>query len=109
MHQRERRRSPRYPLTVPSEVTDTDTSQAPLGAATVEVSRYGCSVQTRTPFPRGTRIKIRMSHAGSVFEAFGRVAYVTEEGMGIVFSIVEAEMQAILDEWLGVAAGSDSL
>ena len=41
-----------------------------------------------------------MVQEGTTFVAFGNVAYATGEGMGIVFSTVEANNQAILEKWL---------
>ena len=41
-----------------------------------------------------------MVHEETTFVAFGKVAYATDEGMGIVFSLVEADNQAILEKWL---------
>ena len=41
-----------------------------------------------------------MVHEETTFVAFGKVAYATGEGMGIVFSTVEADDQAILEKWL---------
>jgi hypothetical protein len=41
-----------------------------------------------------------MAEGGATFVASGVVAYVTDEGMGIVFSTVEAENYEILAKWL---------
>jgi hypothetical protein len=41
-----------------------------------------------------------MADGGITFTASGVVAYVASDGMGIVFSMVEAEAQAVLEQWL---------
>ncbi|PYU69562.1 MAG: hypothetical protein DMG49_13060 [Acidobacteria bacterium] len=69
-------------------------------AQTTELSRLGCFVQTATPYPKGTRVHIEVAEAGTRFVASGAVAYVTVEGMGVVFSLVEPDNQAILENWL---------
>ncbi len=95
----ERRRVPRVPFKATSVVTETDSSRIVV-AQTSELSRFGCFVQTAKPYARGTRVHIEMAEAGTTFVASGAVAYVTDEGMGVVFSIVESEYQAILEKWL---------
>lgn len=41
-----------------------------------------------------------MAEAGTTFVASGVVAYVTDDGMGVVFSMVEPENYEILAKWL---------
>src|SRR5579859_2644742 len=84
----ERRRVSRIPFKATSVVTETGSSQIVV-AQTRELSRFGCFVQTVKPYPQGTRVHIEISEAGTTFVASGGVAYVTDEGMGIVFSTVE--------------------
>src|SRR5207245_383999 len=68
-----------------------------------ELSRFGCFVQTAEPYPKGTRVHIEVAEAGTRFVASGAVAYVTGKGMGVVFSLVEPDNQAILENWLSRA------
>ena len=98
-HQAERRRVPRVPFIATSVVTETDSSQIVV-AQTTELSRFGCFVQTTKPYPKGTRVHIEVAEAGTTFVASGTVAYVTGEGMGVVFSLVEPDNQEILENWL---------
>jgi PilZ domain len=95
--QQERRRLPRIPFNATSVVTD---SSQIVVAQTSELSRFGCFVQTVKPYPKGTRVHIEMSEGGATFVASGAVAYVNSEGMGVVFSVVEPDCQAILEAWL---------
>jgi hypothetical protein len=69
-------------------------------AQTNELSRFGCFVQTIKPYPKGTRVHLEIAEGGSTFAASGVVAYVMGDGMGIVFSMVEGDNQAVLEKWL---------
>jgi hypothetical protein len=95
----ERRRGPRIPFKATSVVAETGSTRAVV-AQTTELSRFGCFVQTIKPYPRGTRVHIEMAEGGATFVASGVIAYVSDEGMGIVFSTVEAENYEILAKWL---------
>jgi hypothetical protein len=95
----ERRRVPRTPFRATSVVTETGSSQTVI-AQTSELSRFGCFIQTIKPYPRGTRVHIEIAEGGTTFVASGMVAYVTGDGMGIVFSMVESENYEILAKWL---------
>jgi hypothetical protein len=95
----ERRRFPRIPFKATSVVTETGASGVVV-ARTSELSRFGCFVQTIKPYPQGTRVHIEMADGGDIFTASGVVAYLTGDGMGIVFSMVESENYEILAKWL---------
>jgi PilZ domain len=97
--QAERRRVPRVPFKATSVVTETD-SAAIVVAQTSELSRFGCFVQTIKPYPQGTRVHIEVADGGDIFTASGVVAYVTDEGMGVVFGMVEPDNYEILAKWL---------
>jgi len=43
---------------------------------------------------------LELSDGGEVFTASAAVAYVTGEGMGVVFSMVESESYEVLAKWL---------
>jgi hypothetical protein len=95
----DRRRVPRIPFRATSVVTETGSSQTVI-AQTSELSRFGCFVQTIKPYPKGTRVHIEIAESGTTFVASGVVAYVTDDGMGVVFSMVESENYEILAKWL---------
>jgi hypothetical protein len=95
----ERRRVPRIPFKATSLIAETSSTRAVV-AQTTELSRFGCFVQTIKPYPQGTRVHIELAEAGTTFMASGVVAYVTDEGMGIVFSTVESDNYEILAKWL---------
>ena len=70
------------------------------------LSRFGCFVATATPLVTGTKVRLRITHQGVTFAAFGWVAYASAaEGMGIAFGRIEATDRAILDTWLGEKHG----
>jgi hypothetical protein len=57
----------------------------------------GCFVETGTPFPKGTKVRLQISHAGVNLIAKGKVAYsVPNSGMGIAFITIELKSQEIL-------------
>jgi hypothetical protein len=95
----ERRQSARYTLTAVAEVKDTETSQT-QHIVLSDLNHCGCFLVTPAPFPRGTRVSLRIEYLGEHFSAFGRVAYALPEGMGVVFSTIESDHKLILDHWL---------
>jgi hypothetical protein len=95
----ERRRFPRISFKATSVVTEAGSSRTVV-AGTSELSRFGCFVQTIKPYPQGTRVHIEMADGGDIFTASGVVAYVTGDGMGIVFSMVKSENYEVLAKWL---------
>ena len=54
-----------------------------------------------TPFPTGTKVRLKISHAGVNFIAIGKVAFsLPKSGMGITFITIEPKSQEVLDLWL---------
>jgi hypothetical protein len=104
MQQDDRRRVPRYRFAALTDLAEAESSVALPGASVIELSRFGCLIQTPTPLSQGTKVEVRITHAGAVFDALGRVAYSLETAMGVVFSTVEPDKQAILEEWLNQEA-----
>jgi PilZ domain len=95
----ERRRVPRIPFKATCVVTETGFSQT-IVTQTTDLSRFGCFVQTIKPYPKGTRVHIEIGEGGTTFVASGVAAYVTGDGMGVVFSMVESESYEVLAKWL---------
>jgi hypothetical protein len=53
------------------------------------------------PFPEGTKVRLKISHAGVNFIAIGKVAYSRpNSGMGIAFVTIEPSSLPVLDGWL---------
>ena len=96
----ERRQMTRYDFGAIAEVVDLDSRDAMI-VVTRDLSLSGCFVETTTPLPKGTRVRVRITHSGEDFNALGNVTdNVTATGMGIVFTIVEPDYQWVLDRWI---------
>lgn len=101
----ERRSAPRYPMVLAAEVVELPRG-AKLSARTSDISRTGCYIDTLNPLPQGSQARIRLTHNDELFEALGRVMYVSPGlGMGVAFSEVAEEQQVRLDRWLAEGAG----
>ena len=99
----ERRVAIRYNFGAIAQVIDLDEPDE-LVSLTGDLSASGCFVATTTPLPKGTRVRVRISHSGAEFMAIGKVTgNVSSEGMGIFFTEIEPNDRAILERWLGNA------
>jgi len=82
------------------ELTDLQ-SEAQLREQSSDVSLFGCHVNTLKPWPAGTRVRIRITHRGRIFVAYGRVAsFCPNKSMGIVFTSIEENDETTLETWL---------
>ena len=82
------------------DLTDLESGKH-LAAHIKDLNLLGCYVETVTPFPEGTKVRLRISHAGRNFMAIGKVAYSRRNsGMGIAFITIEPRSQEVLDLWL---------
>jgi PilZ domain-containing protein len=95
----EQRRVARIRFKATCAVTVMDSSRMVV-AQTTELGRFGCLVQTIKPYPKGTRVHIEITESGATFVASGVVAYVTGEGMGVEFRMVEFDSSEVLANWL---------
>jgi hypothetical protein len=58
-------------------------------------------VHTTEPFPKGTKVSLRITHGGKSLAALGKVVYSRQNsGMGVAFTTIEQRSQAILEKWL---------
>jgi hypothetical protein len=74
---------------------------ARLSARTSDISPTGCYIDTLNPVARDAEVRLRLMHGGEVFEATGRVIYVSYGlGMGVVFTKVDEEQRVRLERWL---------
>ena len=100
----ERRRSPRYRFIADVEIIDA-ASDAQLKARTTDLSIGGCFLDMLNPSPKGTELRVTISHAGTTFTAVGRVAFVVPNmGMGVAFTNVDGNQFGILQKWLELMA-----
>lgn len=96
----DRRSAPRYALVLAADVVELPRGTR-LIARTSDISRTGCYVDTLNPIPQGSQVRLRFTHHKEVFEAIGRVVYVSPGlGMGISFEQVDPQQQAVLVRWL---------
>ena len=76
-------------------------SEKHVVAHTKNLNLLGCFVETMTPFPEGTKVRLTISHAGMNCIAIGKVAYSRPtSGMGIAFITIEPRSLPVLDAWL---------
>jgi hypothetical protein len=102
----ERRRHSRYPFTATLEAFE-PTSQARIQGRTADLSEGGCYVDTMSPFPPGTSVRVRVSREKRTFESQATVVYaVSGMGMGLRFEAIEPQQLASLNRWLGELNGN---
>ena len=101
----ERRRGPRYPVTATVEAVDLK-SGTRTQARTSDLSRGGCYVDTTSPFPVETTVKMRLRKDTRSFEVEARVVYsLVGMGMGLAFTGADPEQVEVLQRWIGELSG----
>jgi PilZ domain len=101
----ERRRDPRYQFTATVELVDM-TSRARVQARVSDLSRGGCYVDTTSPFPVATSVKMRLSVDDRCFEVQAKVVYsLPGMGMGMAFVATAPEQLEVLKRWIGELSG----
>jgi len=96
----ERHRARRYSFHASIELTDLR-SDTQTKEQTSDLSLFGCHVDTLTPLPAGTKVRIKISHRGEKFDAQGTVVQIRQNsGMGIQFTKIEPNDQLVLDKWI---------
>lgn len=96
----EQHRATRHPFAARAEVVDVD-SEKQITAVTGDLSVFGCYIETPSPFPRGTKVRVRINHRGATFVALGIISYSQSTGMGVRFGTIEPAHQQTLETWLG--------
>lgn len=101
--EKERRTTLRVPFVAYAEITEAG-SGVSISAQVNDISKDGCYVDLRSALPQGTSVRITIKTATETFEAFAIVAYThLHLGMGLVFSEVNSESQAVLHKWIAFA------
>ena len=96
----ERRRAPRFQFIADAEVAEIESGMK-FKVKTGDLSLGGCFLDMLNPSPEGTEIRVVIFRANTTFTALGRVVFVFPNlGMGVVFTGVEANQLAALQEWL---------
>jgi hypothetical protein len=101
----ERRKAIRYPFTGAAEVMDVS-SQTRVAGRTSDLGLGGCYVDTITPLSVGTLVRVRIKREQNTFEAAATVVYAhVSMGMGLAFTEIKPEYQAVLRAWVAELSG----
>jgi hypothetical protein len=101
----ERRQDIRYPFTAAAEIIEVFSQTRVIGR-TSDLGRGGCYVDTLTPLAVGAVVRVRMERELRVFEAVATVSYAhLSMGMGLVFTEIKPEHQAVLGAWMAELSG----
>jgi hypothetical protein len=104
----ERRAGDRYTFTAAAEVFDLR-SEARIIGRTSDLGLGGCYIDTLSPFAVGTVVRVRLENDLKEFEAMALVAYSSVPmGMGLRFTDIQAEHEAILNSWVVKLSGGKS-
>ncbi|MGB6545722.1 MAG: PilZ domain-containing protein [Candidatus Acidiferrales bacterium] len=96
----ERRRSVRHTVSAVVQVVDTK-SGTRLTTRASDLGLGGCYVDTLTPLPVGTEVKLGLHKDKVLIELTGKIVYSHPGlGMGIAFVEAASEHRAALEEWL---------
>lgn len=95
----ERRNAPRDPLVLAAELVELPRG-ARLSARTSDVNRWVLHRHTESRSP-GFASRVQITHENEIFEAAGRIVYVSYGlDMAVAFTEVTPEQQQRLDRWL---------
>src|SRR4029077_17109165 len=101
----DRRGNDRVVFTATAEIVERG-SGARFSARTTDLSPGGCFVDTKIPFPVGTKVQVTLRKGKANFEAPGTVAYLQDGlGMGISFDDLALHRRSELASWLSDLAG----
>ena len=104
----ERRRHARFPFSAVVESVEIK-SGANVTGRTTELGMGGCYVETLSPFPVGTELKIRILRGGESFEAQARVVYgLIGMGMGLAFVSAQPKQVKLFQCWVQELSGESS-
>jgi PilZ domain-containing protein len=100
VQQVEKRSHFRIAVSIRGEMVELSTGAHVIGMAS-DLGFGGCFVETKHPFPAGTKVGVRLSWEGSTFRCRGLVTHADgAHGMGLVFTEADpSETVSVLD-WL---------
>jgi hypothetical protein len=105
----ERRTYPRYHFTAAAEALDQG-QRTRMNARTSDISKGGCYVDTFSPFPLKTTVKLRLTSERSAFLADATVvSSKIGMGMGLQFTSIDPQQLQVLEKWLGELSGTTPL
>ena len=101
----ERRRAVRYPFTASAEIMDLRSHTRVTGRSS-DLGLGGCYIDIISPFAVGSPVSVRLKREQHVFEAMATVTYSQMSfGMGLSFTEVKPEHQAVLQAWVAQLSG----
>jgi hypothetical protein len=101
----ERRRAVRYPFTAAADIVDLR-SQTRVTGRSSDLGLGGCYIDMLSPFAVGSVVRVRLERQEHVFEAVAKVTYSQVSfGMGLAFTEVKPEHQAVLRAWVAELDG----
>jgi len=101
----ERRRAVRYPFTAAAEIIDLSSHVRVTGRSS-DLGLGGCYIDILSPFALGSAVLVRLEREKKVFEAMAKVMYAQHSmGMGLAFTEVKPEYQAVLQGWVAELGG----
>jgi PilZ domain len=105
---KERRTTLRVPFVAHAEITEAGAGVS-ISARVSDISSDGCYVDLRSALPQRTSVQIRIRTATEIFEASAVVGYTHAHlGMGLIFSEINPDSQAVLRKWIAFAARAQS-
>ncbi len=105
----DRRTHPRFHFCAAAEALDAQ-HRTRMNARTSDIGKGGCYVDTFSPFPLKTPVKIRITREKLSFTAEAKVVYSKiGMGMGLAFTAMEPSEIDVLERWIGELSGSASM
>ena len=97
----ERRRAPRFPFIAAAEILGDESGRLISNTRVSDLSLSGCYVDTISPLPHGTEVRVKIFTETQSFEAPATVAYSQLHlGMGLAFGEVKPNSLDVLQNWL---------
>lgn len=93
-------RAPRHHFVVRIEMTDME-AERHISGNTKDLNLFGCFAVTVDTFPKGTKVRLRISCGETHIVAQGKVTNSRpSSGMGIAFTAIEPSSLSVLNTWL---------
>jgi hypothetical protein len=104
----ERRTTPRFAFSADAEVFDIGSQTRVVGRSS-DLGREGCYIDTISPFAVGAAVRVCLKRGLHEFEAKAIVKYtLLSIGMGLAFTDIKPEHQAVLQKWIAELSGERS-
>lgn len=101
----ERRRYARFPMSASVEAVELN-SKARIVGRTSDLGLGGCYVDTISPLPIGSVLKMRLTHDNKAFETKAQVVVAAVGmGMGVIFIDTEPAQVQTLEGWIRELSG----